>query len=196
MGSIKVWLAKTPAVQTNGRPPVVARAVSCYLLERGAVVVNPRCAACGTEFRHPRYGGERFRVALEVFEPPLPDRARRSTLRLFVGRNILIARAASSLQPLVNRSIAYVGPRVMAAVLAGKGSSRIAALFCARCAQTIAAHLNPTAERYYAWDWLADFEPRRILPRLYRRVRPKPRELPLFTGLPAPERRRALAAQR
>jgi hypothetical protein len=192
MESIKGWLTKIPVPRTSGRAPAVDRAVSCYLLERGAVVINPRCAACGAEFRHPRRGGERFRVALEVFEPPLRDRARGSTMRLFVGRKVLVARTASALQALVNKSISYVGPRVMAAVLAGEGSSRVAALFCTQCARAIAAHLNPTAERYYAWDWLADFEPRRFVPRLYRRMRPRPRQLPLFTGLPAPGQPRAL----
>jgi hypothetical protein len=192
MESIKGWLAKIPAARSFARTPAVARAGSCYLLERGAVVVNPRCAACGTEFLHPRRGGERFRVALEVFEPPLPDRARGSTMRLFVGRKVLVARTASALQPLVDRSIAYVGPRVMAAVLAGEGSSRIAALFCRLCAEAIVSHLNPAAGRYYEWDWLADFEPRRAVPRLYRRLRPLPRELPLFTGLPGSAQPRAL----
>jgi hypothetical protein len=188
----KGWLAKLPVARAIDGVPSVSRAVSCYLLERGAVVVNPRCAACGTEFLHPRRGGERFRVALEVFEPPSPNRAARSTMRLFVGRKVLVARTAGALQPLVDQSIAWIGPRVMAAVLASEGSARIGALFCVQCAEAIAAHLNPTAERYYAWDWLADFEPRRVLPRLYRRVRPKPRELPLFAGLPAPAQPRSL----
>jgi hypothetical protein len=195
MGSLKGWLARMPVARTIEATPTVVRETSCYLLERGAVVVNPRCAACGAEFRHPRRGGERFRIALEVFERPLPDRASNSTTRLFVGDKVLVARTASALQSLLNESIAYVGPRVMVAVLAGEGSSRVAALFCMRCAYVIAAHVNPTAERYYAWDWLADFEPRRILPRLYRRVRPRPRELPLFTALPAAARPRELALQ-
>jgi hypothetical protein len=192
MASIKGWLARISGARTVPGPPAVVGAASCYLLERGAVVVNPRCAACGTVFRPPRHGGERFRVALEVFEPPSPNRTSGSAIRLFVGRKVLVARTAIALQPLVNQSIAYVGPRVMAAVLAGEGSSRVAALFCTQCAQAIADHLNPAAERYYAWDWLADFEPRRVLPRLYRRVRPKPPELPLFTGLPAHMQPRAL----
>ncbi len=192
MESIKGWLAKIPLARAIDAAPSVASAVSCCLLEHGAVVVNPRCAVCGTEFRHPRRGGERFRVALEVFEPPRPNRASGSSIRMFVGRKVLIARTASALQPLINQSIAYLGPRVMVAVLAAEGSSRVAALFCTQCAEAIAAHLNSTTERYYAWDWLADFEPRRVLPRLYRRVRPRPRELPLFTGLVAPERSRSL----
>jgi hypothetical protein len=192
MESNRARLAAPSAVRAVDGKPSRGRVFSCYLLERGVVVVRPRCAACGIEFAQPRRFGERFRVALEVFEPPLPDRVSTSATRLFVGRKVLVARTASALQPIIDRSICYVGPRVMVAVLAGEGSSRVPALFCAQCGDAIASHLNPSNDRYYAWDWLADFEPRRFLLRLYRRVRPKPRELPLFTGLPEPSRPREL----
>jgi hypothetical protein len=196
MDAIRGWLVSSPETRAFDGIAAAGRPYSCYLLERGVVVQNPRCAACGKEFRPPRRCGERFRVALEVFEPPLPDRISPTTTRLFVGRRVLVARVAAALQPLIEKSISYVGPRVMVAVLAGAGSRSVPALFCGQCADAIATHVNSSNQRYYAWDWLADFEPRRLLRRLYRRVRPLPRELPLFNGLPAQERRRALAGPR
>lgn len=195
MDSLKRWLVAAPMVRAIDALPSAFRPDSCYLLARGQVVTNPRCSACGTAFRPPRRFGVRFRVALEVFEPPAPDHVSTSNTRLFVGRKVLVARVSSALQGLVSSSISYVGPRVMVAVLSSEGSERVPALFCAQCADSIASHLNVSNQRYYAWDWLADFEPRRILPRLYRRVRPKPNDFPRFIALPARERRRAIAAQ-
>lgn len=194
MDSLQGWLVAAPIARAVKALPRAFRAESCYLLGRGQVVTNPRCSACGLDFRSPRRFGERFRVALEVFEPPAPDHVSTSTTRLFVGRKVLVARVSSALQVLVERSISYVGPRVMVAVLAGEGSERVPALFCSHCADAIASHLNVSNQRYYAWDWLADFEPRRILPRLYRRMRPKLQDLPRFAALPASDPPRALTA--
>jgi hypothetical protein len=194
MGSIKGWLVTLPVALAIGwkRGRWRGREIVCYLLLRGVVVVEPRCAACAVEFGSPRRNGERFRVALEVFEPPPADRTNQSTTRLFVGRKVLVARTAGALQSLLDRSVAYVGPRVMVAVLGGRGAGRLPALFCTRCAEAIVTHVSPGNERYYAWDWLVDFEPRRLIARLLGRVHSKPRELPFLSARPISGETRAL----
>jgi hypothetical protein len=183
--------SRSGAVWLAGRGGVI-----CYLLQRGALVVNPRCSACGAEFPSPRRSGERFQAALEVFEAPSPRRGVPWVIRLFVGRKVMVARTALSLAALIDRSICYVGTRVMIAVLAGEGSERVPALFCAQCAETIASHVSVINQRYYASDWLVEFEPRRILPRLYRRLRPLPLQAPVFMALPASSARRELPPAR
>jgi hypothetical protein len=186
MGSIKGWLVTLPVARAIGwkRGRRRGREIVCYLLLRGVVVVAPRCTACAVEFGAPRRDGERFRVALEVFEPPATDRVNVSTTRLFVGRKVLVARTAGALQSLLDRSISYVGPRVMVAVLGGRGAERLPALFCTRCAEAIATHVTASNERYYAWDWLVDFEPRRMIARLLGRIHRKPRDLPFLSARP------------
>ncbi len=163
MDSIKGWLAIAPVAgaiaRLSGRGDQL-----CFLLERGIALVGPRCAACGIAFDAPRRGGERFRVALEVFEGRAGAETAAST-RMLVGRKVLVARAGASLGPLLDRSITYVGARVMVASVQGRAGGYLPILLCRPCGENVAGHLSLDSEASYGWDWLVEFRPRRLLAR-------------------------------
>ena len=102
----------------GGRDRTVSRRgdYPCYLLERGLELAHPCCAACGVAFNPPRLAGERFRIALQVFDSRIGPEGFPST-RMFVGTKVLISRAGASLGPLLDRSTIYVGARVMVALV-------------------------------------------------------------------------------
>lgn len=169
MDSIRGWLAIAPMAGAIAR---VSRRgdYPYYLLERGLALAKPRCAACGIAFEPPRMTGERFRVALQVFESSFGPAAAPSR-RMFVGTKVLIARAAAPLAPLLDRSITYIGARVMVASVGFRiGSHHLPILLCRACGQNVINHLSADSEASYAWDWIVEFRPRKLLSRLGRRL--------------------------
>ncbi len=141
-----------------------------FLLERGVALVSPRCALCGVEFERPRLTGERFRVALQVFEPRSGREVQAARTRLLVGSKVLVARTAASLSAVLEHSVTYVGARVMVADVRSRSEAVFPILMCRRCAHHVSGHISLESEPSYQWDWLVDFRPRSLFVRLFRRI--------------------------
>jgi len=127
------------------------------LLEKGLVVFEPQCAACGRAFDPPRVSGEKFRVALQFLESGPEDK------RLFVGNKVLIAKTSWQLSSLLDRSTTFVGERVLVATPWTKGDANVLVLFCARCGENVTLRTSNRGRDYYAWDWLAEFKPHGLI---------------------------------
>jgi len=168
MDSMKGWLPIAPVAGASAR---VSRRgdYRCYLLEHGLELAEPRCAACGIEFAPPRLAGERFQVALQVFDSRIGLEVAPST-RMFVGAKVLISRAGAPLGPLLDRSITYVGARVMVASVRLRPGRYLPILLCRACGHNVTAHLSLDSEGSYTWDWIVEFRPRKLLSRLGRRL--------------------------
>lgn len=164
MDSIKGWLAIAPMAGAIAR---VSRRgdYPCYLLERGLELADPCCAACGVAFNPPRLAGERFRIALQVFDSRFGSEGFPST-RMFVGTKVLISRAGVSLGPLLDRSTTYVGARVMVASVRFRPGRYLPILLCHACGHNVTAHLGVDSEANYTWDWIVQFRPRKLLSRV------------------------------
>jgi hypothetical protein len=168
MDSMKGWLAIAPMAGAIAR--VSRRGGNpCYLLEHGLELAEPRCAACGIAFDPPRIVGERFRVALQVFDSRIGLEVTPST-RMFVGAKVLISRAGASLAPILDRSVTYVGARVMVVLVRFRPGRYLPILLCRACGHNVMAHLREESEASYTWDWIVEFRPRKILSRLGRRL--------------------------
>ena len=141
MDSIKDLLAIVPAAGALARFTGRGGEQAAILLERGIAVVEPRCAACGVAFDSPRRSGARFRVALRVYDAHGDDDCAAS-MRLLVGTKVLVARAAGSLGPTLDRSITYVGARVMVASVRFASGRCLPILLCRACGENVAAHLS------------------------------------------------------
>jgi hypothetical protein len=168
MDSGKGWLALAPVAGAIARLSGRGEHI-CFLLERAIVVAAPRCAACGVAFDPPRRTGQRFRVALEVFEARGSAEIAPST-RLLVGAKVLVARTGVALAPMLERSITYVGARVMVVSVRGRAAGYLPILLCRPCGENVLGHLSPGSEAGYGWDWLVEFRPRRFLARLGGRL--------------------------
>jgi hypothetical protein len=168
MDSMKGWLAIAPMAGSIARSSR-RRGYTCYLLEHGLQLAQPRCAACGIEFDPPRLVGERFRVALQVFDSRMGLEVTPTT-RMLVGTKVLISRAGAPLGPLLDRSITYVGARVMVASVRFRPGRYLPILMCRTCGHNVMSHLNLDSEANYAWDWIVQFRPRKLLSRLGRRL--------------------------
>ncbi|MGH7781257.1 MAG: hypothetical protein ACREQR_15690 [Candidatus Binataceae bacterium] len=168
MDSIRGWLAIAPLAgaiaRLSGRTGHI-----CFLLERGLAIVAPHCAACGIAFDPPSRAGERFRVALQVFEAGA-DAELVSSTRMFVGSKVLLARAGAPLGPMLDRSITYVGARVMVVMPRYRDAGHIPILLCRACGENIGHHLSKASEASYGWDRLVEFRPKRLLARWAMRL--------------------------
>jgi hypothetical protein len=169
MYSIRDRLANAPAAGVIARAAGRGSEQVAYLLESGIAVAAPRCAACATAFDSPRRAGERFRVALRVYDA-LGGADSVPSTRMFVGKKVLVARAAAALGATLDESITFVGARVMVASVHAAAGGRALILLCRGCGENIAAHLGVANRHRYAWDWLVDFSPRKWLARLGAQV--------------------------
>ncbi|MHB8383944.1 MAG: hypothetical protein ACYDC3_16570 [Candidatus Binataceae bacterium] len=164
MDSGKGWLAIAPVAgaiaRFSGRD-----AYPCFLLEHGIPLATPHCAACGLAFDPPRRTGERFRAAIQVFEARGSADDHAPSTRLFVGAKVLVARAAPQFNLLLDRSITFVGARVMVASVRFPTGRYLPILLCRACGHNVTAHLSLDREGGYVWDWLVEFRPRRFLQR-------------------------------
>jgi hypothetical protein len=158
-----------------------AREFTCYLLGTGALLTGPRCSACGHEFAEPRRGGEKFRIALEIFNAPARP-VRHTTLRMLMGERVLFARTAPELAPLLERAFTWVGERTLVGIASthGAGDGWRLVLFCRPCGESLVARLTGRGAMRYAWDWMVDFTPRRVLARLSAGIGRKRAALPWY----------------
>ncbi len=169
---MKGWLSIAPMAGAIARVSRRGR-YSCYLLEHGLELAEPCCAACGIAFDSPRVVGERFPVALQVFDARIGGEVAPST-RMFVGAKVLISRAGASLAPLLDRSVTYVGARVMVVLVRFRPGRYLPILLCRACGHNVMAHLREDSEASYTWDWIVEFRPRKILSRLSGRLGLRP----------------------
>jgi hypothetical protein len=136
------------------------RKPACFLLAGGIRVVEPRCAACGRELEMPRAHGDKFGLAVPILEPKTNSLHAGDGTWLFFGAKVLVADVNPQFAALLDRASAVIGEKVLVATPRSGDEHHRLFLFCARCGAQVLSKLNRDNERFYAWDWLAELEPR------------------------------------
>jgi hypothetical protein len=186
-----------------------------YLLEKGLLVVTPRCPACGRVFTAPRSSGEKFGVSLEFMDADTGAHDGSAQRRLFFGSRLMVARTCSALAPHAEKSNTFIGERVLVATPNSPRQARLTLLFCESCGDNIAKRADMIAafeeaapfcescgdniasrthlhsRHHYSWDRLVEFEPRGVMRRLrsfspWSKRTPAPNQAALADGS-APE---------
>lgn len=136
------------------------REAGCFVLGKGFRVSGPRCAICAADLDLPYRGSETFLLAAPMLEPKTDSSAAPANNWLFFGTKVLVAMVSSRLAALLERSVAFFGERILVAMAKRRGDAREPILFCKSCAANLLARVSPASAQYYAWDWLAELEPR------------------------------------
>ena len=141
-----------------------------FLLDAGLPPQTDRCAKCARALADPAKSDRDFVAALRIFDRAASVAVDHSTLRMFVGAKVLIARASPKLDWYLDHATARVGARVLVAIARSGRSLRIL-LFCARCGVKLAPLVAGRAgDAHYSWDWLVSFSRRPLWERLRERL--------------------------
>ncbi|HYA34951.1 MAG TPA: hypothetical protein VEF03_04995 [Candidatus Binataceae bacterium] len=76
---------------------------------------------------------------------------------MLFGPRVVIAAANPRLNAQVSRSVVFIGEKVAVARAISPSGDRRSYLFCDECGRNLLSHVNLRQERYYRWDFLADF---------------------------------------
>src|SRR5271157_2223793 len=136
------------------------RRTGCLVLGRGFTVSAPRCCACGKNLSVPHPGGETFLLAAPMLEPGEHPSADSAGTWLFFGANVLVATVSPRLAAMLDSSVAFFGERILVAMVRMGMGAREPRLLCKPCGADVLSKVNPPSQQYYAWDWLAELEPR------------------------------------
>jgi hypothetical protein len=104
----------------------------------------------------------RFRTALPIVAPGMLPRRLAPDARVFVGAQVLVAAVSPNLRKSVARSTTFINEKVLVAVVNSPTGGRKLCVFCETCGRNVMRKVSGASERYYDWDWLADFRRRRF----------------------------------